>query len=323
MASEYTTVNASSNATFADRIRNTRDTALDGSVDSINGTVLAAVSAGQNSLNKVTAINAVSGTTGVKAFSYGNAAVAGTDVLDADATGAAGQTIGAGAIIINGVSIDGNGANTTMDDLVANINAKSSETGVTAVNDAGAAANQSRLVLLNRSGSAISVGINSAAAATATGFAAGTTSVDAGANGLIVLNQKLNSTTVTYNAATTGTAITGVAAATTSLANAPVSAQSISTQSGANLALLAFQSALDQINGNRAVLGAKLNRFDSTIRNLQNVSENISAARGRILDADFASETAALTRAQILQQAGISMVSQANSLPQAALTLLK
>ena len=323
VASEYSNINSSSNTIFADRIRNTRDTALDGSVDSINGTVLTAVAAGQNSLNKVTAINAVSGTTGVNAFSYGNAAVAGTDVVDADATGAAGQTIGAGAIIINGVSIDGNGANTTMDDLVANINAKAGETGVTAVNDAGAAADQSRLVLVNRTGAAISIGINSAAAATATGFATGTTSVDAGANGLIVLNQKLNSTNITYDAATTGSAITGVAAASTTLANAPVSAQSISTQSGANLALLAIQSALDQINSNRATLGAKLNRFDSTIRNLQNVSENISAARGRILDTDFASETASMTRAQILQQAGIAMVSQANSLPQAALSLLK
>jgi len=323
VASEYSTVNAASDATFADRIRNTQDTALDGSADSINGTVLAAVTAGQKSINKITAINNVSGTTGVNAFSYGNSAVATTDVLDADATGAAGQTVGAGALTINGVSIDGNGANTTLDDLVTNINAKSGETGVTAVRDAGAAANQSRLVLVNRTGSAITVGVNSAAAATATGFASGTTSVDAGANGLIVLNQKLNSTTVTYDAAATGTAITGVAAATTTLANAPVNAQSVSTQSGANLALLAFQSALDQINSNRATLGAKLNRFDSTIRNLQNVSENISAARGRIQDADFASETASMTRAQILQQAGIAMVSQANSLPQAALSLLK
>lgn len=63
-----------------------------------------------------------------KAFSYGNAAVATTDVLDADATGAAGQTIGNGALTVNGVSIDGNGANTTMTDLVANINAKTGET---------------------------------------------------------------------------------------------------------------------------------------------------------------------------------------------------
>ncbi len=323
VASEYSTVNSANDATFADRIRNTFDTALNGTSAAVNGTVLAAVSAGQNSVNKITAINAVSGTTGVSAFSYGNAAVAGTDVLDADATGAAGQTIGTGALIVNGVSIDGNGANTTMTDLVANINAKTGETGVTAVVEAGAAANQSRLVLLNRTGAAITVGVNSAAASTATGFAQGTTAVDAGANGMIVLNQKLNATTITYDAVGTGSAITGVSATSTTLANAPVNAQSVSTQSGANLALLAFQSALDQINSNRAVLGAKLNRFDSTIRNLQNVSENISAARGRIQDADFAAETASMARAQILRQAGISMVSQANALPNAALSLLK
>ena len=323
VASEYSTINSSSNAVFADRIRNTFDTALDGVADSVNGTVLSAVAASQNSLNKISAINAVSGTTGVTAFSYGNSAVASTNVLDVDATGAVGQTVTNGAITVNGVSIDGNGALTTLDDLVTNINAKSGETGVTAVRDAGGAADQSRLVLINRTGAAVAIGVNSAAASTITGFAQGTTSVDAGANGLVVLNQKLNSTTVLYNAAGAGTAVTGVAAALTTLANAPVNAQSVSTQSGANLALLAFQSALDQINSNRAVLGAKLNRFDSTIRNLQNVSENISAARGRIQDADFAAETASMTRAQILQQAGISMVSQANSLPQSALSLLK
>ena len=149
------------------------------------------------------------------------------------------------------------------------------------------------------------------------------TSVDAGANGLVVLNDDLGSNTVTYDAAATGTAITGVAAATTTLTDAPVNAQSVSTQSGANLAILAFQSALDQINSDRAVLGAKLNRFDATVRNLENVRENVTAARGRIQDADFAQETAALTRAQILQQAGVAMVSQANSVPQAALALLQ
>ena len=323
VASSFNTINSVSDAALADRIRNTTDTALNGTSASLNGTVLAAVTAGSSSLNKITAINAVSGNTGVTAFSYGNSAVASTDVLDADSTGAGGQTIGNGDLTVNGVSINGNGANTTLDDMVANINAKSGETGVIAVNETGGAANQSRLVLINRSGAAITVGVNSAAAATATGFAQGTTAVDAGANGAIVLNQKLNSTTATYDATGTGTAITGVAATSTTLANAPVNSQSISTQAGANLALLAFQSALDQIDGDRAVLGAKLNRLDSTIRNLENVSENISAARGRIQDADFASETAKLTRAQILQQAGISMLSQANALPQSALTLLK
>jgi len=323
VASEYSTVNATSNATFADRIRNTFDGVLDGAADAINGTVLSAVAAGSNSINKIDAINAVATATGVSAFSYGNAAVAASDVTDANATGAAGQTVNNGSLIINGVSIDGNGANTTMDDLIANINAKSGEHGVIAVRDVGAAADQNRLVLLNRTGAAITVTVNAAATATATGFASGTTSVDAGANGLVVLNDDLNSTTVTYDAAATGSAITGVSAATTTLVNAPVNAQSVTTQSGANLAILAFQAALDQINSDRAVLGAKLNRFDSTIRNLENVRENIAAARGRIQDADFAMETAALTRTQILQQAGIAMVSQANSLPQAALALLQ
>lgn len=323
VASEYAAVDALSNANFADRIRNTFDAALDGSADTLNGVVLSAVSASSNSINKIDAINAVSTSTGVTAFSFGNAAVASTDVTDANATGAAGLTINNGALNVNGVSIDGNGANTSMDDLIANINAKTGEHGVTAVRDAGGAANQSRLVLKNETGAAITVTVNDANAATATGFASGTTSVDAGANGLVVLNDDLGTTTVSYNDAATGSALTGVAAATTTLTDAPVNAQSISTQSGANLALLSFQSALNQINDDRAVLGAKLNRFDSTVRNLENVRENISAARGRIQDADFAMETAALTRAQILQQAGISMVSQANSVPQAALALLQ
>jgi flagellin len=70
-------------------------------------------------------------------------------------------------------------------------------------------------------------------------------------------------------------------------------------------------------------LGAVQNRFQATISNLSTVSENISASRSRILDADFSVETAALTKAQIIQQAGVAMLSQANQLPQAALSLLK
>ncbi|MEQ8231004.1 MAG: flagellin [Gammaproteobacteria bacterium] len=321
VASEYAAVNSLNDANFADRIRNTFDTALDGAADSLNGTVLSAVGASQNSINKINAINSSTASTGVTAFSFGNAAVASTNVTDALATGA-GAAVGANAMTINGVTIGGTGAGDTMTSIAAAINQKTGEHGVTAVVEAGAAADQNRLVLLNRTGAAITVTAD-AAASSVTGFAVGTTSVDAGANGLIVLNDDLGTNTVTYDAAATGTAITGVAAATTTLTDAPVNAQTVSTQSGANLAMLAFQSALDQINGDRAVLGAKLNRFDATIRNLENVRENVSAARGRIQDADFAQETAALTRAQILQQAGVAMVSQANSVPQAALALLQ
>lgn len=97
----------------------------------------------------------------------------------------------------------------------------------------------------------------------------------------------------------------------------------ISTVDGANAAMLAADAALASINSNRAQLGAVQSRFTSTISNLQATSENLSAARSRIVDADFAAETAALTRGQILQQAGTAMLAQANSLPNNVLSLLR
>ncbi len=81
--------------------------------------------------------------------------------------------------------------------------------------------------------------------------------------------------------------------------------------------------AIDKVNSERAVYGATQSRFDAVIANLQAGVENQSAARGRIMDADFAGETANLSRAQILQQAGNSMIAQANQLPQQVLTLLR
>ena len=80
--------------------------------------------------------------------------------------------------------------------------------------------------------------------------------------------------------------------------------------------------AIASIDSQRADLGAIQNRFESTIANLQNVSENASAARGRIQDTDYAAETANLTKNQILQQAGTAILAQANQLPQAVLSLL-
>ncbi len=84
-----------------------------------------------------------------------------------------------------------------------------------------------------------------------------------------------------------------------------------------------IDTALDRINGQRANYGAVQNRFESVIGNLMVASENQSAARSRIMDADYAAETAALTRAQILQQAGNAMLAQANQLPQNVLQLLR
>jgi len=97
----------------------------------------------------------------------------------------------------------------------------------------------------------------------------------------------------------------------------------ITSAQGANNALVVVDSALDFVNGLRAKLGAVQNRVDSTISNLSTTSENLSAARSRIQDADFASETAALTRSQVLQQAGMAMLAQANAVPNQVLTLLR
>ncbi len=97
----------------------------------------------------------------------------------------------------------------------------------------------------------------------------------------------------------------------------------ISTFAGAQQAIGIMDSALTTINSARADMGAIQNRFSSVIQNLQTASENLSASRSRIRDADYAKETAELTRTQILQQAGTAMLAQANQLPQNVLSLLR
>ena len=91
----------------------------------------------------------------------------------------------------------------------------------------------------------------------------------------------------------------------------------------ADNAILARDAALKAVNGARATLGAVQSRFETTVENLSVNSENLSASRSRIMDADFAAETANLSRTQILQQAGTAMVAQANQLPQQVLSLLR
>lgn len=123
----------------------------------------------------------------------------------------------------------------------------------------------------------------------------------------------------------------GIAAANTTLLSttqgtgtlSSVAALSIATQQGAQSAISVVDAAIQGIDSQRAGIGAVQNRLQSTIANLQSVSENVAAARSRIQDADFAAETANLTRSQILQQAGIAVLAQANALPQQVLSLLQ
>lgn len=97
----------------------------------------------------------------------------------------------------------------------------------------------------------------------------------------------------------------------------------VSTQAGAWIGLKKIDSAIDQVNAARATLGAIQTRFETAVNNIDVQVENLSAARGRIVDADFAVETANLSRTQILQQAGTAMVAQANQIPQNVLQLLQ
>ena len=127
------------------------------------------------------------------------------------------------------------------------------------------------------------------------------------------VNDTINISTVDL---TVDASITAVTAATTVI-DSTADATTIAT------VMDAIDGALNLVNDTRATYGASQSRFDSVISNLQTAVENQSAARSRIMDADFAAETAALSRAQILQQAGNAMVAQANQLPQQVLSLLK
>jgi flagellin len=119
-----------------------------------------------------------------------------------------------------------------------------------------------------------------------------------------------------------GTGLTDVDAATVAT-KSDISQLDITSVQGAQEAVLVIDQALGAIDTQRAALGAVQNRFDNTITNLQNISENASAARSRIRDTDFAQETSELTKNQILQQAGTAILAQANQLPQAVLSLLQ
>jgi flagellin len=122
------------------------------------------------------------------------------------------------------------------------------------------------------------------------------------------------------------TARTGLTAGTTAATGTTVvgfASLKIDTTANADTAIASMDSALSSLNAARADLGAYQNRFSSAVSNLQTASENLSASRSRIMDADFAAETATLSRNQVLQQAGTAMLAQANAMPQSVLALLR
>jgi flagellin len=209
------------------------------------------------------------------------------------------------------------------------INAKSGQTGITAVAKAGTLTLSNEagddILIDNVSDGATATGVINVVAPDVDGAGAFTPTPVALSDG--ATNAARVTGKVTFNSSSsfsvgsdTGTTLM---TATTGSTLSSVGAIDIGSQTGANDAIVVVDSALDFVNGLRAKLGAVQNRVESTISNLSATSENLTAARSRIQDADFAKETAELTRSQVLQQAGMAMLAQANALPNNVLTLLR
>jgi len=278
-----------------------------------------------SALAKAVSINAIKTDSGVAAIAKSNV-VTGTTAITAG-------TIDSGDVYINGVNIgavtvtaeDGTGA------LVSAINAQSGDTGVVADTDA-----DGQLVLTASDGRNISMNVNETADETVLfGAAFGTayfTNSSAVFRSTIQLNDDSafeitgtitdlydDGTDTTGNMTKTTQTSRSVATSTATYNAATVD---ISTQDSAQSAILTVDAALDDVNGIRAQIGAIQNRLEFTVSNLEIASENMSSSQSRIMDADFASETAIFTRNQIMVQAAVAILSQANTLPQLALQLL-
>ena len=256
-----------------------------------------------------------------------------SEVVAADYAGAAvpaagNHSVGVGSIangelVINGIDIGPASfqANDAGGDLVSAINAKSDQTGVTASVNANG-----ELVLDAADGRDIV--ITTADAATTNelfgnSLAAG--GFDAAFTGLRISGAVKVSARDTITFAGANTTDAGFATLTEDNVQAvgTIANADVTTVSAAGILMDAVDSALDQVANLRADLGAIQNRLESTISNLANIAENVTAARTGIRDADFAAETAELTKGQILQQAGISVLAQANQLQASVLSLLQ
>jgi flagellin len=252
-------------------------------------------------------INTLSGTN--VSASANSLTVAGTSQTAAALTG---------TITINGVTTASfsttTSASVSRANTVTAINAISAVTGVTAV-DTGADATGVTLTTVD--GRNI-VNSFSTLTAAATGVGAATTT-----RGTITLSSSSSAGISLTGAAETSAGFTDNQTQAAALTGVAVANIDVTSVAGANAALSSIDAALETINSSRATLGAIQNRFESVVSSLGERSENLSAARSRIKDADFAMETANLTRGQILQQAGVAMLAQANQLPQNVLTLLR
>ncbi|WP_456384396.1 flagellin [Desulfolithobacter sp.] len=233
-------------------------------------------------------------------------------------------TIGSGG---NTATVNASVSTGDLSELATVINAQSGTTGVSATVSGGT------ITLVQAEGKDIELSdfTHTASGATieVTGDSGNSTTLTTGGNDSTII-----SGTIEFSSPDAYTVSSSISAASGSILNQAANATEIppmeevttvdiSTVTGANDAIKIIDAALDKIDSQRGNLGALQNRFESTIANLQNVAENLTAARSRIRDADIAQETSEMTKANILQQAGVSILTQANQTPQLALQLLQ
>ncbi len=208
------------------------------------------------------------------------------------------------------------GGTLNADGLSAAVNAfndVASKTGVTAkINTTG-----DGITLTNAAGENITIANNTGSTTVTVGGTATAAGASAVGTGQLAVDSDKSFNVIAANTTDFFTAANAAGQLQT------VSALDVSNVAAANRSLSIVDSALAAVNGQRARFGALQSRFENTIANLQVTSENLSASRSRIRDADFAAETAALTRAQILQQAGTAVLAQANAIPNNVLSLLR
>jgi flagellin len=260
--------------------------------------------------SKVQAINAA-GVPGLTATATNVSSGAFSTVSTAGGTSTYNLTVN-GVAIFAGTDNLASGASLTASDIAAQVNLFSAQTGVSA------SVSGTNFVLTAADGRNVTVAqtLTQGTGATLTGT--GIAGAQVGTiRGTISLSASEN--------ITLGGAYADLGFASTSIAKdqTTLSQVSVTSVANANQAIQRVDAALTAVSGLQSQLGAVQNRFQSTISNLQSVTENLSASRSRILDADFAAETASLTRAQILQQAGVAVLAQANASPQIVLSLLK
>lgn len=273
-------------------------------------------STGATASDIASAINGYTDTTGISATAKTQAKLSNL------------ATSGAISFEINGTTIAATvSSKTDLTSLASAINQQSATTGVAA----SLASDKGSITLTDSTGSDIKVtnftGVSGETIAFAgigeNGTAVGTAATLTTTNGSSLVGGYVTlESSNAFSAQISDTSVSGSSSNTASTLET-VENISISTQSDAEKAVSVIDGALSQIDAIRGGLGAVQNRFQSTISNLSNVSENLSAARSRILDADIAQETSNMTKQNILQQAGVAILAQANQAPQLALSLLK